>query len=470
MPSHIAISRRVAAGACVLMMSLAAACSDATGVPDLNNVTTDALSGPHTRATSAALLNGLLDADRRNMGFRHIVFAETMARNVYNLDPAENRFITELLTSAPDPGGFVGGGDWSGWFIAVRSAHTLLSYLPAVDDMSANERSAVAGLAQTFKAIELYHALEMRDSLGIPVDLNHPAGTMPGEFRCKANDLAYLSALLDTAYTNLQASDSPFPVHLPAGFALHGDFTTTSALARFNRGWKGKVEVYRGLDHEHPDPASFDRAIAALNASFLSLAPADTALGVYYTYSAAVGEFENPIFAGTIHLNRAVGDSLQPGDRRGTQVMRVSTVTRYGVSTPYDPTFASVEDVANDTRPMPLLANEELVLLRAQAEIGKGDLAAALRDVNYVRENAGGLAPYASFATDSAAISAVLYEKRYSLLLEGAQRLVDLRAYRRFNASYLPREFSNDAFVAALPIPQGELNARGTTSITPVCQ
>jgi hypothetical protein len=87
MPSHIAISRRVAAGACLLMVSLAAACSDATGVPDLNNVTTDALSGPHTRATSAALLNGLLDAYGGNLVFRNTVFADSWRRELYNLDP-----------------------------------------------------------------------------------------------------------------------------------------------------------------------------------------------------------------------------------------------------------------------------------------------------------------------------------------------------------------------------------------------
>jgi hypothetical protein len=70
--------------------------------------------------------------------------------------------------------------------------------------------------------------------------------------------------------------------------------------------------------------------------------------------------------------------------------------------------------------------------------------------------------------TKSQAISAVLYEKRYSLLFEGAQRLVDLREYGRLNATYLKKELPNDPFNAALPLPRGELDARGIT-VNPAC-
>jgi hypothetical protein len=65
----------------------------------------------------------------------------------------------------------------------------------------------------------------------------------------------------------------------------------------------------------------------------------------------------------------------------------------------------------------------------------------------------------------------VLYEKRYSLYFEGAQRLVDLRAYNRFNATYLTPESANgstDPFVSMLPIPKAELDQRGGT-VTKTC-
>ena len=108
-----------------------------------------------------------------------------------------------------------------------------------------------------------------------------------------------------------------------------------------------------------------------------------------------------------------------------------------------------------------MLKNEELVLLRAQAKVGLGDLAGALTDVNYVRSAAGNLAPLGPFANATAAIDAILREKRYSLLMESAHRLVDLRAYGRLNATYFKKELPGDVFIRALPHPQNEADQRG---------
>jgi len=86
-----------------------------------------------------------------------------------------------------------------------------------------------------------------------------------------------------------------------------------------------------------------------------------------------------------------------------------------------------------------------------------------------VRVADGGLAPIGVPASKAAAINAVLYEKRYSLLGESAQRLVDLRAYSRLNATFLKKETSTDIFQTTLPIPKRELDARAVTSIAPTC-
>jgi hypothetical protein len=394
-----------------------------------------------------------------------------MARDIYNLDPAENRFVTELIGGTPDPGGFVGGGDWTTWFVQIRTANTILNGVDGAPDLSTAEKSATKGVVNTLKALGYYRALEMRDSLGTPIDLNRPAGDTVAPFRCKPNVLAYISALLDTANTQLQAGGSSFPFVLPSGLALRGDFTTPQAFATFTRGLRGKVEVYRALDHQKPNAASAQTAITLLNSSFISTAPADTGKGVYYTYSTSPGETVNPVAANTIHLNPAVGDSIQSGDARGYKIISGVSFSRYGVKTTYDP-FVAVPTAANLVRPMALLKNEELVLLRAQAEIQAGDLVSATNDINYVHTSGGGLTAYLPFTSAKAAIDAVLYEKRYSLLLESAHRLVDLRAYNRLNAANLKAEVSGDVYTAALPIPKTEVDARGGTaaSVTPVCQ
>jgi hypothetical protein len=72
------------------------------------------------------------------------------------------------------------------------------------------------------------------------------------------------------------------------------------------------------------------------------------------------------------------------------------------------------------------------------------------------------------FATKAQAISALLYEKRYSLLMEGPQRLVDLREYGRLNSTYLRKETATDPYNAAFPLSRPELNARGLQT-NPAC-
>jgi hypothetical protein len=121
------------------------------------------------------------------------------------------------------------------------------------------------------------------------------------------------------------------------------------------------------------------------------------------------------------------------------------------------------------TMPIPILTNAELLLLRAQAEIELGQFVAATADINAVHTKDGGLPPYALFTDKPTAIKAVLYEKRYSLLGQSAQRLVDLRAYGLLNATAGPGRSTGDIFQSVLPIPKGQFDTRNVTTITPAC-
>src|SRR6476660_10522768 len=86
------------------------ACKDSTGVGDLNNVSAEALSGGLTRSSTGLLVTGLLNSTRGDLDSRYIVFSETMARDFYRLDNAENRYITELIGSPADYSAFTGAG------------------------------------------------------------------------------------------------------------------------------------------------------------------------------------------------------------------------------------------------------------------------------------------------------------------------------------------------------------------------
>ena len=449
--------------AVLLAGALLASCKDATGVSDLNNPSLDdALSRPLTLGALQNLMVGYNDAQRAALGIapaNYINFAEVMARDAYRIDASESRYVNEFLNGTPDPSAFSGGGNFTTFFRNIRAANTILQALPgATAEISATQKSGMSGVVKTLKAIDYYRALEYRDTLGIPYAVEAPLGSELAPIVCKTKVLANISNLLDSAYNDLLAGGTALPSGtLPRGYA---GFNTPATFAKFNRGWKGKVELYRALDHQAPTgTAGFNAALTALNASFINLT--DPATGVYFTFSTAPGDTPNQLVDGNLHLNPQVSDSLQAGDKRGSKIIPITPLSQQGLS--YKSNFR-----VSQTQDIPYLKNEELVLLRAQAKVGLGDLAGATADVNFVRSASGGLAPLPVFANATEAISKILIEKRYSLLMESAHRLVDLRAYGLLRAPFFKQERPGDIYLKALPIPQNEADQR-KGNITPVC-
>jgi len=443
-------------------------CKDSPSVTDLNNVSSQAIAGGLNKNLNGLLVTGQLNSTRGDLDSRYLVFSESMARDFYRLDNAENRYVTETIGGPADYSGFLGGGAFSQFYVTVRAGNTILNALPTATGLTPTEVSATQGLVRTFNALALYRALELRDSLGIAIDVNHPIEDPPAAFVCKPNALASISASLDSAATDLAAGGAAFPFKLPLGFSAYGGFDTPATFLRINRALKGKVELYRGLSRQKPNAASFATAVTALTTAIgtVPTTAAGLAVGLYNTYSTEAGETTYPIADANIYLNPAVGDSVQPGDLRASKIISVTPKSLFGVTSKYKTTLT---DPANLTRPAPIITVAEMLLLRAQAYIELNDLASATADINTVRTLDGGLAPIAVPATKAAAIDAVLYEKRYSLLAQSAQRLVDLRAYDRLNATYFKPELPGDIYQSTLPIPKRELDTRGVTAITPTC-
>jgi len=128
---------------------------------------------------------------------------------------------------------------------------------------------------------------------------------------------------------------------------------------------------------------------------------------------------------------------------------------------------------------IPLIKNEELILLRAEANIGLNNLGAALTDINFIRVNSGKLPPLAGFASQQAAITELLYNRRYSLLWEQGTSWIDARRYNRFDLIPIPPGFANGPNPAPgispsvvpqrLLIPDVECSARGlSTACSPL--
>ncbi|MBA2687374.1 MAG: hypothetical protein H0U64_04665 [Gemmatimonadaceae bacterium] len=458
--------------------SLAAAgCKDSSSVPPVNAPTVEAVSGALSRTSLQPLATGVLAQDRSAVvgTFTYLTLAGILGRDVYRIDQSEPRYVQETLGVNPDPGSFAGGGGFAGFYTAIRAANSLILNLPTAPatELSAAEKNATAGFLKTIKALEYMRLIELRDTVGVPIQTDNPDEVTP--IRCKEAVLAYAAALLDSANTDLSAAGgtTKLPFVLPSGFTSHGrDYSVVSNIVLFNRGLKGKVDVLRAINRKSPNAAAATAAIAELTQALGGAAAGAVSgttfqFGPFYHFVSSGSEATaNPRSDAKIGLNPLVRDSLQAGDARGSKITTRTTLSGQGISTSVTCTLC-VATLANSEAPLGILRDEELVLLRAQAYIAAGNLVGAAADINSVRTFYG-LAPVAAFASTRAAIDAVLYEKRYSLLYEGPQRLVDLREYGRLNATFLRRETSTDPFNAAFPLPRAELNARNLTS-NPAC-
>lgn len=455
---------------------VAAGCKDNPVANPIDAPTVDALSGPLTRITLQQLATGALAQDRSAINaFAYALEPGIWARDIYRIDASEPRFVQETLGGNPDPGSFAGGGQWAGFYTAIRAENTLILALanaPASEFTTA-EVNATRGFMRTMKALDYWRIIEMHDTVGATIQTDD--GSALTDVRCKTAVLNYIAALYDSANADFTAAGATtvLPFNLPSGFKAFGrDYSVVSNLVKFNRGLKGKLDFYRGLDRKNPTPALFPTAITELTAALGGAAPgavppADFTKGPYYVFVPGGSENTPSTFADVkVGLNPLVGDSIQAGDTRRSKIVNApATISGFGLSSSIT-YVGALANAANQARPLGILRDEELVLLRAQAYIEAGQLANAILDINSVRTNYG-LAPVAP-ATKAAAIDAVLYEKRYSLLFEGAQRLDDLREYGRLNATFLRKETATDPFNAALPIPRAELNARGLT-VNPAC-
>src|SRR5205823_3092342 len=324
-------------------------------------------------------------------------------------------------------GSFSGSGNWQNYYTGMRAANNLLLALPtsATTEFTTPELNATRGFIRTIKALDYWRVIEMHDTVGATIQTDDPAAVT--DVRCKAAVLSYIAALLDSANADFTAAGATtvLPFKPPTGFTAFGrDYSVVSNLVRFNRGLKGKVDFYRGLDRKNPTPALFATAIAELTQALGGAAPgavppADFKKGPYYVFVPGGSEnTPNTISDSKMGLNPLVKDSVQAGDTRASKIVPRTALAGFGLSTAITYVFA-VASTANQSHPLAILRDEELVLLRDQAEIEAGQFANAVLDVISDHELNGLTAT--AFATQAAGRTAVLYEKRYSLLFEGPQ-------------------------------------------------
>lgn len=445
-------SHRIVLAAAAL--TAATACSD-FNVPDLNNPGLDELQSNPTRTGVLTAATGLLIGNRGNVGQQngYISLLGVFGRESYNFDPADPRFVTELLIGPLNGGSPAFGGNlWGDRYANIRNANILLNATDLVAGMSNAEKEGIRGFARTIKALDLLYVINTRDSIGAPIDVDISPTAAPAPFASRAGVYTYITALLDSAATHLGAAGGSFAFALSDGYA---GFDTPAGFLQFNRALRARVAVYTG-DHAG--------ALTYLAQSFIDTgATADLYDGVYHTFSTGSGDQLNALFdpqARAINAHPSLlADVQQRPAAAGPDLRYATKVTSL---TPARTAQGHSSDLlftiyTSSTAPIPIIRNEELILLRAEANIGLNNLAAARDDLNYIRVNSGGLAPVGAFGSAAAAVDELLYNRRYSLMFEG-HRWIDLRRHNRL--STLPLDLPTDRRFSRMPVPTAECDPR----------
>ena len=482
-------SRRLAAAAAgFVALLLGAACSDFFNVPNTNQPNLEDLLANPTRAKLGAAATGIFASARGDIQ-GHIWRLGSLGREGINLSGNNQPDYQEPYFLAALTGNF-GGALWAGRYAAIRNVNIYLTALGrvATGEVSDAEKAASRGMANTMKALAFLYVIETRDSLGAPVDVDIPITAPPAAFVAKDSVYGYALHLLDSARADLTRADStPFPFPLPPGFAGTAqnaeDFSLPVSFLKFNRALAAKAEVLRATAASCGVPC-YTVALADLSASFVTSSPGDFPKGAYFDFSNAAGDTPNglsePLNGVTFfaHPSDTADAQLQAGGAKDQRVLDkiVPGLTRQVLGgIPDIPgelkfTIYFTAGSADPGRPIPIIRDEELVLLRAEAEWFTTAKAAALTDINLVRQNAGGLAPtvLTIASPDSAFVTELMYNRRYSLLWEQGTRWIDARRFHRLGD--IPKQPPVGGNVApVMPIPDAECNARGlTNSCTPL--
>ena len=438
------------------------ACGDMT-VPDFNNPSLEDLQNNPSPTTIRQAAQGMLFGARAQMGAQngYVSLLGILGRESYNFDPADTRFITEMLIGPLDPGSPAFGANlFAARYANIRLGNTILAALDRVVGMSNAELEATRGFVKTIQAHDFLHVVNTRDDLGAPIDVGTDPLAPPASIATKAEVQAHVVQLLDEAATHLGAGGAAFPFALGPGFA---GFDTPATFLTFNRALKARVQVYM---------AQYAAALTSLGASFLNPSGSLT-LGVYHAFGDGSGDTQNALFdpdarAILAHPSIVTDAQTQPGgapDARLTAKV-AATDPRLVQGVPSDRMFTIYNGT---TASIPIIRNEELILLRAEARFFNtpSDPVGALADINLIRTTSGGLAPRGPFVDATDFTTELLYNRRYSLLFEGGHRWIDTRRLNR--QADLPLALTSHNRLPRFPFPEAECLSRDPRPAPPTC-
>jgi starch-binding outer membrane protein, SusD/RagB family len=392
-----------------------------------------------------------------------------LGREAYNYTPLETRNTTGFLGQPVLTNTSFGAeAIWANPYKYLRDvalAHTVVN-AAATGVFSTAQLSAINGFLDTFEALELLYIIDTRNQIGAPVAVStNPSQLEP--FVSRDSVYNYIIGKLTAAQTELANGGAAFPFALDAGYA---GFDTPPTFAMFTSGLLARVQAYRAslgvAGCAALSATCYQAVLTALQSSWISTS-GSLQTGPFEIYSAAAGDLLNTdswVQSSKAVLAEAKSDSGVELQANGTQDARFLTKV---MSIPSEICANPTACIATTwafalyplgTSPISIMRNEELILLRAEAEYFTGDAADALSDINVIRTTSGDLAARGPFVSQSDFVTELLYNRRESLMFEGGHQWIDKRRFGLLNT--LPLDIPSDVIVDHLLLPEEECAAR----------
>jgi len=426
--------------ACMLLAVTSCKIDD---IPNPNGPTYGGFEEGATLADLKLLANGVQSAMRSDISY-YFWTTSMVGRDYYDLNGVDPRYTGELLGEQGaqlDDAGFLTTRVFSGRYRSIRNANLLITASTNSNaSLSTEELNGFLGFAKTVKAHDLLIVLNHQYQNGIRVDVADPDNL--GPFGTYAEGLAAIADLLDKAKTDLSAAGAEFLFDLTSGFA---GFDTPAGMLTFNQALAARVALYQG------DNAG---ALSKLGDSFMDLT-GNYDNGVKLIWGTSGNDSPNPLFyVYDQDYFMATPDfvaNAEMGDLRFDQKLDTipGTVTVGGLTGKHQ-----VQIFGSNVDPLPIIRNEELVLIYAEANIGSNNAAAqtALDDIRA----AAGLAPAVyptTPPTNAELVDQLIHERRYSLFAEG-HRWVDMRRWGKLGDIVVDR--AGDIVHEQFPRPASE--------------
>lgn len=404
---------------------------------DLNNATVEDFTSNATEGELNNLVSGTESGMRTNIAL-YLDDVGIIGRELYHFSTSEPRYVTDLLganAATLSNSNFYITNTWAARYQVIKNCNILTSAATNSKSITAAQRSGYIGFARTIKAYQLLLVLNQTDSNGVRIDVADPDHL--GPLVPPDGALTAIAALLDSAKTDLGAADIAFTL---AGF---GSYSDAAGLLKFNRALAARVDVYR---------QKWASAISDLGQSFFKL-NGDFKDGVYHVFGTGSGDKLNTFFipqdqTGEVRVaHPSYATDIAPNDDRISKATLRPAISLNGLSSDRD-----VWVYTTSTAGIPIIRNEELILINAEANIQLNDLPDAIVALNAIRV-AHNLLPYSGAVTKQALLTEMLAQRRYSLYCEG-HRWIDLRRYGLL--SQLPIDRPGDDVWTEFPIPVSE--------------